>query len=73
VGKNARQNRELTFHVVQKYDLWLHARHVPGAHTIIHLPNRNAEPAKRRLRMAATIGVYYSDNDTRTGQVVPLL
>ena len=28
VGRNAQQNQELTFHVAQKYDLWLHAE--PG-------------------------------------------
>lgn len=60
VGKNARQNHELTFHVAQKYDLWLHAREVPGAHTILHLPNRDAEPGRRRIYTAAAIAAHYS-------------
>jgi predicted ribosome quality control (RQC) complex YloA/Tae2 family protein len=60
VGKNARQNHELTFHAAQKYDLWLHAREVPGAHTVLHLPNRDAQPGSRRIHTAAAIAAHYS-------------
>ncbi|PSQ81191.1 MAG: hypothetical protein BRD41_03320 [Bacteroidetes bacterium QS_1_63_11] len=60
VGKNARQNHELTFHASQKYDLWLHARGVPGAHTVLHLPNRDAEPGSHRIHTAAAIAAHYS-------------
>jgi predicted ribosome quality control (RQC) complex YloA/Tae2 family protein len=60
VGKNARQNHELTFHAAQKYDLWLHAREVPGAHTVLHLPNRDAQPGKHRIHTAAAIAAHFS-------------
>jgi predicted ribosome quality control (RQC) complex YloA/Tae2 family protein len=60
VGKNARQNHELTFHAAQKYDLWLHAREVPGAHTVLHLPNRDAQPGKHRIYTAAAIAAHFS-------------
>ena len=70
-GKNARQNQELTFHVAQKYDLWMHARGVPGSHTILHLPNRDAEPGKRRTHVAAAIAAYYSK--ARGSSVVPVM
>ncbi|PSQ70682.1 MAG: hypothetical protein BRD31_03495, partial [Bacteroidetes bacterium QH_2_64_26] len=60
VGKNARQNHELTFHASQTYDLWLHARGVPGAHTVLHLPNRDAEPGSHRIHTAAAIAAHYS-------------
>ncbi|MFB6248596.1 MAG: NFACT RNA binding domain-containing protein [Salinibacter sp.] len=60
VGRNARQNHELTFHAAQKYDLWLHAREVPGAHTVLHLPNRDAEPSTRRVHTAAAIAAHFS-------------
>ena len=60
VGRNARQNHELTFHAAQKYDLWLHAREVPGAHTVLHLPNRDAEPGKHRIHTAAAIAAHFS-------------
>jgi len=71
VGKNARQNQELTFHVAQKYDLWMHARGVPGSHTILHLPNRDAEPGKRHKHVAAAIAAYYSK--ARGSSVVPVM
>ena len=71
VGKNARQNHELTFHASQKYDLWLHARGVPGAHTVLHLPNRDAEPGKRRIYTAAAIAAHYSQS--KGSDVVPVM
>ncbi len=35
VGKNARQNEEITFQRAAPEDLWLHARGVAGAHVVI--------------------------------------
>ena len=71
VGKNARQNQDLTFHVAQKYDLWMHARGVPGSHTILHLPNRDAQPGKHRKHVAARIAAYYSK--ARGSGLVPVM
>jgi len=71
VGKNARQNHELTFHAAQKYDLWLHAREVPGAHTVLHLPNRDAEPGTRRIYTAAAIAAHFSK--ARGSGLVPVM
>ena len=71
VGKNARQNDELTFHTAQKYDLWLHARGVPGSHTVLHKPNRDAEPGRRRKHVAAAIAAYYSK--ARGSGLVPVM
>ena len=71
VGRNARQNHELTFHASQKYDLWLHAREVPGAHTVLHLPNRDAQPGKRRIHAAAAIAAHFSK--ARGSDLVPVM
>ena len=71
VGRNARQNQELTFHVAQKYDLWLHARGVPGSHVVLHKPNRDAEPGRRRLNAAASIAAYFSK--ARGSGLVPVM
>lgn len=60
VGRNARQNDELTFHHAQKYDLWMHARGVPGSHTVLRLPNRDDDPPKRVVHQAAQIAAYFS-------------
>ncbi|WP_332327315.1 Rqc2 family fibronectin-binding protein, partial [Salinibacter sp.] len=71
VGKNARQNHELTFHASQPYDLWLHARGVPGAHTVLHRPNRDAEPGPRRRHTAAAIAAHYSTS--KGSDVAPVM
>lgn len=71
VGRNAKQNQELTFHVAQKYDLWLHARGVPGSHVVLHKPNRDAEPGRRRIHAAAAIAAYYSK--ARGSGLVPVM
>ena len=71
VGKNARQNDELTFHTAQKYDIWMHARQVPGSHAVLHLPNRDAEPGRRRIVQAAQIAAHYSK--ARGSGAVPVM
>lgn len=71
VGRNARQNDELTFHHAQKYDLWMHARGVPGSHTVLRLPNRDAEPGKRRIHQAAAIAAHFSK--ARGSALVPVM
>lgn len=71
VGKNARQNDELTFHHAQKYDLWMHARGLPGAHAVLRLPNRDADPPKRIVHQAASIAAYYSKG--RGSKLVPVM
>jgi predicted ribosome quality control (RQC) complex YloA/Tae2 family protein len=71
VGRNARQNDELTFHTAQKYDLWMHARGVPGSHVVLHRPNRDAEPTKQQLYTAAGIAAHYSK--ARGSGLVPVM
>jgi predicted ribosome quality control (RQC) complex YloA/Tae2 family protein len=71
VGRNARQNDELTFHTAQKYDLWMHARGVPGSHTVLHRPNRDAEPTKQQLYTAAAIAAHFSK--ARGSGLVPVM
>jgi predicted ribosome quality control (RQC) complex YloA/Tae2 family protein len=41
IGKNSRQNEEVTFHQATANDIWLHARGVPGAHVIIKAASEN--------------------------------
>jgi predicted ribosome quality control (RQC) complex YloA/Tae2 family protein len=58
VGKNSRQNEEVTFHQAANNDLWLHARGVPGAHVIIKSGGRPIP--ETTLREAAALAAYYS-------------
>lgn len=58
VGKNSRQNEDVTFHHATTNDIWLHARGVPGAHVIIKAAGR--EVPQRTLEQAAQLAAYYS-------------
>ncbi|HEY7357868.1 MAG TPA: NFACT RNA binding domain-containing protein, partial [Ktedonobacterales bacterium] len=58
IGKNSRQNEEVTFREAGGSDLWLHARGVPGAHVIIKSGGR--EVPRRTLEEAARLAAYYS-------------
>lgn len=58
VGKNAAQNAYLTFNRASPDDLWLHARDVPGAHTII--PTAEGLPSEADVLWAAGVTAYYS-------------
>ena len=60
VGKNAKQNDELTAHVAKKEDIWLHARGVPGSHVVLQCGKRPNVP-KEAIEQAAEIAAYFSD------------
>lgn len=58
VGKNSRQNEEVTFHQAAPNDIWLHARGVPGAHVIIKAAGRDIP--RSTIDQAAALAAYYS-------------
>lgn len=58
IGKNSRQNEEVTFHQASGNDMWLHARGVPGAHVIIKASGR--EIPRSTIDYAASLAAYYS-------------
>jgi len=58
VGKNSRQNEEVTFKQANADDIWLHVRGAPGAHVIIRCGNRPVP--ERTLRQAAQLAAYFS-------------
>jgi predicted ribosome quality control (RQC) complex YloA/Tae2 family protein len=60
VGRNARENDELTFAVAKSDDLWLHARGIPGSHVVVRL-EKGADVPPETLRDAATLALLYSD------------
>jgi predicted ribosome quality control (RQC) complex YloA/Tae2 family protein len=58
VGRNARQNEEVTFRRAGPKDLWLHARGVPGAHVVVLT---GGEPVSEgTLEFAARLAAYHS-------------
>ncbi len=56
VGKNNRQNDELTTKTAHKQDTWLHAQNIPGSHVVI----RSREVPPKTLEEAARLAAYYS-------------
>lgn len=58
VGRNARQNESVTFDEAHPEDLWLHARHVPGAHVVIRSGGQT--PDDETIRLAAQWAAYHS-------------
>src|SRR5690242_9055529 len=58
VGKNSRQNEEVTFGQAAANDTWLHARGIPGAHVIVRAGGRPIPDTT--IREAAALAAYYS-------------
>ena len=58
IGKNSRQNEEVTFRQAAASDTWLHARGVPGAHVIIKAGGRDIP--RSTIEQAASLAAYYS-------------
>jgi predicted ribosome quality control (RQC) complex YloA/Tae2 family protein len=59
VGKNSRQNEDVTFHQANANDIWLHARGVAGAHVIIKAAGRQVPQSA--IEQAASLAAYYSE------------
>ena len=59
VGRNNRQNDELTFKLARKDDLWLHASKVHGSHVIISCGGTT--PPDDTVTQAAQLAAYYSE------------
>ncbi len=62
VGRNSRQNEQVTFEKGSPADLWLHARGIPGAHVIVRYDGRPFPDAV--IERAAALAAYYSASQT---------
>jgi predicted ribosome quality control (RQC) complex YloA/Tae2 family protein len=60
VGRNAKENEELTLKFAHSDDLWLHAQGVPGSHVVVRL-EKGANLPPDTLKDAATLALLYSD------------
>jgi len=58
VGRNNRQNEELTFKSARKDDIWCHASKVHGSHVIISCGGTT--PPDNTVTQAAQLAAYYS-------------
>lgn len=59
VGKNNKQNDELTLKFANKDDLWLHVQNIPGSHVIIRKATVDDIP-QNTIVEAASLAAYYS-------------
>ncbi|MEJ1930877.1 NFACT family protein [Nostoc sp. NIES-2111] len=59
IGRNNRQNDQLTFRVAGDYDLWFHAQEIPGSHVLLRL-DPGAVPDAADLQYVADLAAYYS-------------
>ena len=71
VGRNARQNDQLTMKDARKFDLWLHARGVSGSHTVLRLNGKSDVPPKAIVEQAASIAAWHSK--ARPSALVPVI
>ncbi len=58
VGRNARENEEVTFHLARRDDLWLHVRERTGAHVILQ---GGADLSDEVVAAAASLAAYFSE------------
>jgi len=68
VGRNNKQNEELTFRLARKDDIWCHASKVHGSHVIISCGGTT--PPDNTITQAAQLAAYYSE--TSGGQNIPV-
>ncbi len=66
VGRNNRQNDELTMRQAAKDDIWLHTQKIPGSHTIIKAEGR--EVSEKTIEQAAILAALHS-KARQSGQV----
>lgn len=68
VGRNNRQNDELTFRLARKDDIWCHASKAHGSHVIISCGG--TQPPDNTVTQAAQLAAYYAQ--TTGGQNIPV-
>ncbi|MEQ9358193.1 Rqc2 family fibronectin-binding protein [Coleofasciculus chthonoplastes] len=70
IGRNNRQNDQLTFRTAGDYDLWFHTQEIAGSHVLLRLdPGAVADEVD--LQFAADLAAHYSRG--RQSDVVPVV
>jgi predicted ribosome quality control (RQC) complex YloA/Tae2 family protein len=70
VGRNNKQNDQLTFRVAGDYDLWFHAQEIPGSHVLMRAePGASVEESD--LQYAANLAAFHSRG--RQSEQVPVV
>lgn len=64
VGKNSKNNDQLTTRFAKQNDLWFHARGVSGSHVVLRVDNSKEPIPKSVIKKAASIAAYFSKAKT---------
>jgi predicted ribosome quality control (RQC) complex YloA/Tae2 family protein len=59
IGRNNRQNDQLTFRTAGDYDLWFHTQEIAGSHVLLRL-EPGTVPDEADLQFAANLAAHYS-------------
>ncbi|MDX2099570.1 MAG: NFACT RNA binding domain-containing protein [Leptolyngbyaceae cyanobacterium bins.59] len=59
IGRNNRQNDQLTFRLAGDYDLWFHTQEIPGSHVLLRV-TPGSVPEAIDFQVAADLSAYYS-------------
>lgn len=70
IGRNNRQNDQLTFRVAGDYDLWFHTQEIPGSHVLLRL-EPGTVPDEADLQYTANLTAYHSR--ARQSEQVPVV
>jgi len=73
VGRNNKENDQLTLKLARPHDIWLHTKQIPGSHVIIRAERKMGdltEIPEHVLVYAAQIAAYFSK--ARQGQNIPV-
>lgn len=70
IGRNNRQNDQLSFRIANDYDLWFHTQEIPGSHVLMRL-EPGLLPDEADLQFAADLAGYYSQG--RQSEQVPVV
>ena len=70
VGRNSKNNDELTTGFAKQNDYWFHARSVSGSHVLLRYEKSMGEIQKNILEKAASIAAFYSK--AKTSGLVPV-
>lgn len=70
IGRNNKQNEELTLRFASQNDLWLHVKDAPGSHVIVRTGAKNGGITQKVIEEAASYAAFYSSHRSSTNVVV---
>jgi len=70
VGRDSKENDELTFKFAKQNDYWFHARGYAGSHAILKVENKKEKIPRNIIKAAASVAAFYSKG--KTASVTPV-